>query len=107
MKKAVHDRLGEIEILLEYEKEEKRVAFVSAYKSPRLNPHTEKNEWIRNPRQFGKPLKKHYYALWGNSEDLDLRGITHLRTPKNCDPRNPNKYFFELLRSVDFVTFKK
>jgi len=107
MKRKFHDRLGEIEILLEYEYKEKKIAFVCAYRYPKLDPHTEKNVWVKPTRQWGKDLKKQYYALWGNDENLDTRGITHLRTPKNCDPRNPNKYFFELLQSSEFITFRK
>lgn len=107
MNKQYHDRLGEIEILLQYESEGKQVAFVSAYRQPKWNHHTDQYEWKTITRQYPKPLKKQYYALWGNSDNLDLRGITWLRTPKNHDPRNPNKYFFELLKSVKFINFKK
>jgi hypothetical protein len=102
-----HDRLGEIEVLLEYEAEGKKIAFVSTYKRPKWNEHTESNEWIRPQRHYTKPLKKQYYALWGKSDDLDTRGITWIRTPKDCDPRNPSKYFFEFLKTVEFINFKK
>jgi hypothetical protein len=107
MNKKYHDRLGEIEVLLEYETGEKKVAFISAYTRPKWNDRTKSNEWIGPQRRYPKPLKKQYYALWGNSDDLDTRGITWLRTPKDCDPRNPNKYFFELLKTVEFINFKK
>jgi hypothetical protein len=107
MKKLNHDKLGEITILLEYECGEKKIAFVSSYRHPRWDHHNDKNTWVHPKHQWGKLPKKQYYALWGNDENLDTRGITHLRTPKNCDPRNPNKYFFELLQSSEFITFRK
>jgi hypothetical protein len=104
MNKIYHERLGEIEVLFEAEFGINKMTYVSAYRIPVENKKTETIEW-RFPRYGSR--SKHYYALWGNVDDLNTRGITHITTKSGRIPRNPNKYFFRLLESSKNVKYKR
>ena len=106
MNKIQHNRLGEIEILLEAEFGIGKMTYVSSYRIPIENKKTEEIEW-KIPYRYGRKLAKHYYALWGNVEDLNTRGITHITTKSGRIPKNPGKYFFQLLESSKNVKYKR
>ena len=53
-------------------------------------------------------IKPEYYLLWGNDQDLNNRGITHLRTASSraVSERSALKRLHEAHKAMEFVTFK-
>jgi hypothetical protein len=105
MKKAIHSNLGEIEILLEYELGEKKIAFVSSYNQPKRNWRQEKYVW-GVPFQKARKFKKQYYALWGNSEDLDLLNYSSQNSVRQSSDKS-KPVFFRIDKNHRFCKFQK
>lgn len=115
MKKIIqHDILGQIQVLLEIERAEdykdtgKRVALVKCFMIPRHEGWSDKFEGFELKQWRSGTIKPEYYLLWGNTEDLNQRGITHIKTPSGraVTERSALKRLHEAHKAMEFITFK-
>jgi hypothetical protein len=115
MNKKFHDSLGEIIVLIEAESNGKFYSLVKSYKTKVQKKTfwgwpTDEYEWqFSHYRMSKNQLKGHHYVLWGRSEDLNTRGISHLVTLTG-KPKGPTiliKTFMEFVKTSNSVDFKK
>ena len=114
MKTFIHDALGQIIVLLEIERVEdykgtgKRVALIKCFKVPREHKWDGTIDGFEAKQWRSGKLKPEYYLLWGNDEDLNQRGITHIKTPSGraVTERSALKRLYEAHKAMEFVTFK-
>ena len=114
MKEFIHSDLGKIQVLVEIERTEryvstgKHIALVKCYMVPRehkwdgtINGFDFKHARVGN-------IKPEYYLLWGNDQDLNNRGITHLQTQSGraVSERSALKRLKEAHGAMQFVNFK-
>ena len=97
-----HDRLGNVTILIESELNGKFYSLVKSQMIRKTKIKSRRRSGVTNDSEYGYQyrknlIKSHYYVLWGLSEDLNTRGITHLATPtgKSKGPTTIVKNFME------------
>lgn len=114
MNTFIHDELGQIQVLLEIERSEnyrgtgKRVALVKCFKVPRESGWDNKFDGFETKTWRAGKLRPEYYLLWGNTSDLNQRGITHITTKSGraVSERTALKQLHEAHKATEFVTFK-
>jgi hypothetical protein len=110
----MHDALGQVKVLLEIERAEdykgtgKRVALVKCFMKPDEGKWGDRFEGYVHKTWRSGTLKPEYYLLWGNTDDLNQRGITHIKTPSGraVSERSALKRLYEAHKAMEFVTFK-
>lgn len=113
MRKFYHNELGHIQVLLEIERCEnyiatgKRIALVKGFMVP-TETSWNSFKFVDKRWTTGK-MKPEYYLLWGNTEDLNERGITHLSTPSGraVSERTALKHLRLAHNATEFVTFNR
>lgn len=109
-----HDSLGQIQVILEIERAEdykgtgKRVALVKCFMKPVEDRWSDKFMRFELKQWRSGEIKPEYYLLWGNTEDLNQRGITHIKTPSGraVSEKSALKRLHEAHKAMEFVTFK-
>lgn len=116
-----HDKLGTCKILLNVElKDGKVFKFIRSWNykkedfiwNKKLGRLENRKEWInsRTEQKNNRPPRPHYYALWGNSHNIEDMGITKLTKKGGSNVKSQSsayKKFHDLIISSKNMTFQK
>jgi len=109
----IHSKLGEVEILLEVEKDGKYYVLLKSRATYRKDP---KDYWSSVKWRIDKDVKEYkYHVLWCNCNslffepDYEQMGITELLLPSENKPKGSGitRLFFECVNEGKHVKFNK
>ena len=114
MIKFNHTKLGNIQVLIDIEhcdnyiSTNKHIALAKCYKVPYESHYSGHVQFQSKIDRVGK-LKPEYYLLWGNTEDLNERGITHITNPSGrpVTERTAMKWLRTAHNATGSITFNK
>ena len=109
--KFLHKELGEIFIMMEAEVENRKYSMISSTKTSStiqsrygFGWHSEFLEQPRKLRNGRIRSTREIYVLWGNTDDLNERGITKLGRSNN---KTLGKKFMKIVESSKYMEFTK
>jgi hypothetical protein len=86
-------------VLVQLEKDGKHYALVSSRSYLKIDLRTEERKWVNDPVTLRlTEARKRYYALWGNTPDLETMGITEIRTKAGNIPLSQRTAFQQFHR---------
>lgn len=106
MKQANHPRIGVCEILVEAEIDTKTgKKNFTLIRAKRNHQPTKRN----GSGSYQNSTSDHHYILWGNTPDFDLMGVTQCMTKSLRASKGigPIRRFFEIIKTAEYVKFKK
>lgn len=110
MRKIKHPTLGEVEVIVEVMNKGKHFLLVRQKMITRI---TTKRWQVTRKLVKANPMdrnyKMHHYCMWGNTNNPEEMGTTHILTKKGTKVQDKmvNRYFFDMVNSSEKITFKK
>ena len=111
MRTIKHPTLGEVEVIVEVMNSGKHFFLIKR----RVKQWKAKVYSWQHQQTYELPARpweksvEHHYCLWGNTNDPKEMGTTKILTKNGYRPNKNtiHKYFFEMVKESEKITFKK
>ena len=110
MRTLEHPTLGEVEVIIEINNKEKHFYLVRQKMIKKIITHRHQITRKLIPAQkYESNFKLYHYCMWGNTNNPEEMGTTHILTKKGTNPQAKmiNKYFFEMVNASEKLKFSK